>query len=68
MRKTGLLFDLVRARLATTITLLHWRQAARATRDAYRQKSQELESDASQFLAALDGLGRVEFTSKIKGL
>lgn len=64
----SLLFDLVRARLATTITLLHWRQAARAEKDAYRQKSQELESDASQFLAALEALGRAEFTSKIMDL
>ncbi len=63
-----LLFDLVRARLATTITLLHWRQDARSEKDAYRQKSQELESDASHFLAALDSLGRPFFTNKIMSL
>lgn len=63
-----LLYDLVRARLATTITLLYWRQSARSELDAYRQKSQDLESDAAHFLAALDALGRVSFTNRINAL
>ncbi|MBT8108530.1 MAG: phosphotransferase [Gammaproteobacteria bacterium] len=64
----AVLFDLVRARLATTITLLYWRQSARSESDAYRQKSQALESDAAHFLAALDALGRANFTNEIKHL
>ena len=64
----GLLFDLIRTRLAATVTLLHWRQGARSADDEYRQKSQESESDASHFLAALDALGRDEFINKINRL
>lgn len=60
-----LLFDLVRARLATTITLLYWRQRVRSGGDAYRQKSLDLESDAARFLTALDTLGRLNFANKI---
>ena len=64
----GLLFDLIRARLAATVTLLHWRQGARSAADEYRQKSQASESDASHFLAALDALGRGKFINKINTL
>ena len=60
------LFDLVRARLATTITLLYWRLAARDEHDPYRQKTLQLESGASDFLLALDGLGRAPFTERIR--
>lgn len=59
------LFDLVRARLATTITLLYWRLAARDEHDPYRQKTLQLESGASDFLHALDDLGRAPFTARI---
>ena len=61
----ALLFDLVRARLATTITLLYWRQGVRSGSNAYRQKVKDLESDAARFLRALDTLGRQNFTNKI---
>ena len=57
----ALLFDLVRARLATTITLLHWRLDAREGADLYRQKTLARESDAMIFLAVLDDLGRAAF-------
>jgi Ser/Thr protein kinase RdoA (MazF antagonist) len=63
--ETSLLFDLVRARLATTITLLYWRLRERSEGDEYQQKSQMLESTASHFLAVLDCLGRREFSRKI---
>ena len=63
--ETGLLFDLVRARLATTLVLIYWRLAVRPVDDPYRQKSRELESGASHFLGMLDNLGRHKFTSKI---
>jgi hydroxylysine kinase len=61
-------FDLVRARLATSITLLHWRLDERPAGDEYGQKSQALESSASHFLAALNRVGRNRFTKKINNL
>ena len=64
----ALLFDLVRARLAATITVLCWRQSVRSELDAYRRKTEHLESDAAHFLASLDTLGRANFTNIIKSL
>ena len=64
-READLLFDLVRGRLATTITLLYWRLEARDEDDQYRQKTLELEGDASQFLKLLDRMGRAEFRQKL---
>lgn len=61
-----LLYDLVRARLATTITLLFWRLGARAHDDPYRQKTLQGESDAGRFLAALDALGRQGFEQAVR--
>lgn len=66
--ESGLLFDLIRARLATTITLLYWRLRARVEDDPYRQKALDLEGGAGNFLAALDALGRREFNNKINKL
>jgi hydroxylysine kinase len=63
--EVDLLFDLVRARLATTITLLYWRLEARAEDDPYRQKTLELEGGASQFLRLLDRIGRTAFRKKL---
>ena len=60
------LFDLVRARLATTITLLYWRLAARDEQDTYRQKTLRLEAGAIDFLHSLDSLGRAAFTDEIR--
>jgi Ser/Thr protein kinase RdoA (MazF antagonist) len=60
------LFDLVRARLATTITLLYWRLAVRDEQDSYRQKTLRLEASAIDFLHALDSLGRAPFTDQIR--
>ena len=60
------LFDLVRARLVTTITLLYWRIAARDEQDPYRQKTLRLESGAIDFLHSLDSLGRAPFTQRIR--
>jgi len=64
-READVMFDLVRARLATTITLLHWRLSARAEDDPYRQKALEIESGAERFLAILDLIGRNEFREKL---
>ena len=66
--ETAVLFDLVRARLATSITLLYWRLADRPASDAYRQKSLETEGTASHFLNLLDELGREQFTNEIIGV
>jgi len=63
-----LLFDLVRARLATSIALLYWRLQDRPADDEYRRKSLELESNASHFLAALDALGRDVFIKEFSNL
>lgn len=61
----ALLFDLVRARLATTITLLFWRLSARGDDDPYRKKTLREEADAMRFLDALDALGRDGFAQQI---
>ena len=63
-----LLFDLVRARLATTVTLLYWRLRDRPDADDYRRKSLQVEGTASRFLAALERLGRASFNKQIMGL
>lgn len=62
----SLMFDLVRARLATTITLLYWRLSAREQNDPYRQKTLQRESGASAFLAALERLGRTAFLDGLR--
>jgi Ser/Thr protein kinase RdoA (MazF antagonist) len=61
----ALLFDLVRARLATTITLLYWRLCARDDDDLYRQKTLDQEAGAICFLRALDKLGRAGFSKRL---
>jgi Ser/Thr protein kinase RdoA (MazF antagonist) len=63
--EVALMFDLVRARLATTITLLYWRLSARDENDPYRQKTLRLESGAADFLAVLEDLGQASFTEQI---
>jgi hydroxylysine kinase len=60
-----LLFDLVRARLAATISILRWRVAQRGQDDEYASLNLQGESDAETFLLRLDSLGRVEFLSAI---
>jgi Ser/Thr protein kinase RdoA (MazF antagonist) len=59
--EADLLFDLVRARLAMTVTLLYWRLGARREDDPYRQKALDAESGAERYLEALDSLGRTAF-------
>jgi len=62
----ALLFDLVRARLATTITLLFWRRGARHHDDPYRKKTLDEEAGAIHFLDALDVLGRAGFSTRLE--
>lgn len=64
--EVALMFDLVRARLATTITLLYWRLSARDENDPYRQKTLRLEAGAAVYLAVLEKLGRASFTKQIE--
>ena len=64
-RELELLFDLIRARLATTITMLYWGLSEREDGDLYRQKSLEQEGGAGRFLDLLDDLGRHEFRQKL---
>ena len=66
--ETRLLFNLIRARLATTITLLYWRLCTRPENDPYRQKALHLEGGAGKFLTALDALGRHAFDKRISNL
>ena len=61
----GLLYDLVRARLATTIAVLSWRAATRDAGDAYLKASLASENGAPRFLAALEGVGRQAFTTRV---
>ena len=67
-RELDLLFDLIRARLATTITLLYWRLSAKEDGDPYRQKTLEQESGAARFLSLLDDLGRDRFCQKLANI
>jgi Ser/Thr protein kinase RdoA (MazF antagonist) len=62
------MFDIVRARLATSIALLYWRLQDRPADDEYRQKSLQSESNASHFLTSLDAVGRHNFTREINYL
>lgn len=62
----ALLFDLVRARLATTITLLYWRLGARQDDDPYRRKTLDREASANLFLNALNSLGRASFLQRLE--
>lgn len=59
------MFDLVRTRLATTITILYWRLASREESDPYRQKTLQAEAAAIDFLGALDALGADAFLDSL---
>ena len=56
-----LLFDLLRARLATSIALFYWRLRERDAHDEYRNKLLATEQSSITFLVALDTLGRAAF-------
>jgi len=63
----GLLFDLIRTRLATTLILMYWRLSACDGDDPYRQKTLENESNAFEFLVYLSELGRDGFDRCVEG-
>ncbi len=62
----GLLFDLVRARLAATISILRWRATTRGSDDEYSRDNLHGQRAAETFLARLDVLGRDAFTQVIR--
>ena len=62
-----LLYDLVRARLATTLTILHWRLSARGDNDPYTADSLEGGASAARFLKRINRLSRSEVTTRLHG-
>ena len=60
------LFDLIRTRLAMTLTFMYWRLAARDINDPYRQKTLAVNSDALCFLQNLSNMGRAAFRARFK--
>lgn len=62
----ALLFDLVRARLAATISILRWHLAARGAGDQYAREYAQSERGAETFLERLDELGRDAFTQRVR--
>ena len=62
------LFDLIRTRLAMTLTVLYWRLSARRQGDSYREKTLANNLGAYDFLVALDALGREAVTEQFKKL
>ena len=56
----SLLYDLIRTRLAATITILYWRAAIRPANDPYLKKALE-ERSSERFLRHLSQLGRARF-------
>lgn len=57
-REIDILPDLVLVRLATTVAILHWRQASRGADDPYLNQSGSAESTAEEFLARLESIPR----------
>ena len=64
-RELTLLQDLVRTRLATTVTILHWRLSARDEGDAYATKSLQSEGGAAHFLERIEAVPRAEFNDRL---
>lgn len=62
----ALLFDLIRARLVATISILCWRAATRGADDEYSSQNLSGESDAEAYFLRLNSLGRDEFAHQLK--
>ena len=63
-RECELLFDLIRMRLATTITILYWRKAARSEEYAYLQKALR-EQSSERFLRHINRISRQGFADRV---
>jgi len=64
-QELDLLHLLIRTRVATTVTMCHWRAASYAENDDYLQFSLATEGDAGDFLEALDAIGPAEFRDSL---
>ena len=63
-RECELLFDLIRMRLATTITILYWRKSARSEEDAYLKKALR-EQSSERFLRHINRISRQGFADRV---
>ena len=61
-----LLYDLIRTRLATTMTMLYWRLATKGDDDDYAQESLHSESDAMGFLTRINAMTRNAFSDRLR--
>lgn len=61
-----LLYDLIRTRLITTITILRWRLSVRGKNDAYSQEVLQNERDAERFFLRLNALSAEGFAEQIR--
>lgn len=66
-RERELLFDLIRMRLATTITILYWRKSARSEEDAYLKKALR-EQSSERFLRHINRISRQRFADRVLDL
>lgn len=61
-----LLHDLIRTRLATTITMMYWRIASRTDADEYLQKTLQDERSAERFLDKVEAATPEQFTELVR--
>jgi hydroxylysine kinase len=61
-----LLYELIRTRLITTITLLRWRLSDRGKDDVYSQEAMRSEQSAERFFLALSLVPAKRFTEQIR--
>lgn len=60
-----LLYDLMRTRLAISLTILHWRISVRAEDDAYTALSRQDGESAERFLASINAIPRSDFRARL---
>jgi len=63
----AVLHTLVKTRLATTVTILHWRASARSGEDAYLQSANLTESGAGIFLRRLHAIPAAAAAERYRG-
>lgn len=60
------LYELVRARLATSLAILHWRLSALPDDDAYTREAWQGGDSAVRLLRGLGAIPRAQFTARLK--
>jgi Ser/Thr protein kinase RdoA (MazF antagonist) len=60
----AILFDLIRTRLAATITIMYWRMSARSSDDPYLKKA-FAERSSEHFLRHISALGQKHFSERV---